>query len=48
MGIGLGLGVVAAAAWASIARSNHREWEKIKRVRGGVGLPRQVVATTAS
>jgi hypothetical protein len=34
MGIGLGLGVVAAAAWASIARSNHREWEKIKRVRG--------------
>lgn len=34
MGVGLGLGVIGAAAWAAIARSNHREWEKLDRVRG--------------
>lgn len=31
MGIGLGFGVIGAVAWASIARSNHREVEQLNR-----------------
>lgn len=33
MGIATALGLVGAAAWASVAGANHREWARVNKVR---------------